>query len=314
MKLKTFLAGLIIISSVTVNAQVGLIQDCQYFFGVRPMIGSLKTNSNIADGVNPELPLQAQSLSYGIDLLNATWTYVEGQYLVSQLQVPIRVRYMNSRDNGLRLSDDTQMPRVNGPSFSYLDFGLSFIYSPVYLKMGPIVIAPKIGIGLDMANHEYAIDLSKYIGKTGTNTDLQNQINAVAPEAPIYNLSFWKDIYGVNIGANVNIGQRFIFDFNYDYYPSIFLDRDVQNTIKHSFAGNTSSRISINESILNRLTFEARFYLLSNVALFARYEMSDYSIETKSSITTGGATLLNSTLFYQKNANLLFGVDVVFLQ
>jgi len=314
MRIKALLIGIMSIISVYCNAQVGLVNHCEYYMSVRPALGYLTTSSDISNGANSKLNQEGKGLSYGLDWDNATWTYVEGTYLVPQIQVPVKLRYMSAGSNGLMMSDGTVLPsRVTqgskSPAFSYLDFGVNLYYCPVYFGLGDVVISPRFGVGIDLAKHDYEIDLSKFIGKDGTNPNLQNQLNAISPLDGFYGVSFWEDLYGINLGTYINIGPYITFDGGWEYYPIRFMRKRVGMSIKQDFGDNSVSTPA-SKAMLSRLAFEARYNISSTVAVFVRYESSDYEYGAVGGISTGGGVLLDKNDFNQKDYNLLFGLAI----
>ncbi|MBN1463243.1 MAG: hypothetical protein JXQ69_02475 [Paludibacteraceae bacterium] len=295
------------------SAQVGLVDECAYFFTFKPMLGSLNTTTDITQGVNKQYDVQSKGFYYGADLLNASWTYVEGAYLVPQIQVPLRIRYIQTDD--LHFSDGTAMPVAANPAFYHLNLGLQLQYSPIYFRLGNVLFTPKVGIGFDLAKHNYNHNLAAFVGKEGTSADLQAKINAIAPESPVYRVSFWEDVYGFNLGAYINLGTRFIVEGGWEYYPLRFIIKKTGLSMYDDFGkeGYMDSSPAFLAK-LNRWNVELRWNILTNVAAFAKYESSYYKYGIEGGIEDEGIRLLDKEIFTQVNNAIVFGVAIVFAQ
>lgn len=306
MKSKILLLSVIIITSFQSKAQFGKINESKYYMSFEPVVGSLKGTSNIMAGVNPNLTLKEKGFLYGIDWVSARWANVESGYLVPKVLVPIKIRTMRSSDNkGLSTSDGTYFPeepavdskdKATSP-FTYFDASIDFYYSPFYIKAGPAIISPKIGFGVDIARHRYNIDLSKYIGKEGTNTGLPDVISS--SYSPFYSYSFWEDLYGFNIGSYLNFGKRVMVDAGWEYYPLRFMTKLAGKTI-HTNYNAVPAEAESKSSKLSRVSVKAQVRVVSWISLFVKFEHSGYKFE--------GPILLGDQKFYQKYSNLLFGV------
>jgi hypothetical protein len=74
MSVKSFLLSFFSCFFLLSTAQVGLVDECAYFFTLKPMLGSLSTTTDITQGINKQYDVQSKGLYYGADLLNASWT------------------------------------------------------------------------------------------------------------------------------------------------------------------------------------------------------------------------------------------------
>ena len=313
MSVKSFLLSFFSCFFLLSTAQVGLVDECAYFFTLKPMLGSLSTTTDITQGINKQYDVQSKGLYYGADLLNASWTYVEGAYLVPQIQVPVRIRYMQTDD--LHISDETAMPNVENPAFYHLNLGLQLQYSPIYFRLGNVLFTPKVGIGFDLAKHNYNLNLAAFVGKEETSADLQAKINAIAPENPVYRVDFWEDVYGFNLGAYINLGTRFIVEGGWEYYPLRFIIKKTGLSMYDDFGEEgymDSSPAFLTK--LNRWNVELRWNILTNVAAFAKYESSYYKYGIEGGIEDEGIRLLDKEIYTQVNNAIVFGVAVVFAQ
>lgn len=222
---------------------------------------------------------------------------------------------MQTSEDGLRMSYGTVLTNKNDPAFYNMDLGLCLTYSPIYMRLGEFVISPKIGFGFDFAKHNYEIDFSKFLGLEGTTPDLQTQINGVLPAQPIYSISFWEDLYGFNLGTYINIGSRLIIEAGWEYYPIRGIIKNVGNSSYDDFGGdNYMETTGALSARLSRLAVEARLNILTNVAVFAKYESSNYTFGFDGGISTGTGKLLDKKVFNQLDYSLLFGIAVVFAQ
>ena len=308
MKLKILFFSLTTMMFFQGQAQFSKIEETDYYMSFEPVFGSLRGTSNITNGVNPNLTLKSQGTLFGIDWVSSRWDEVDGERLVPKLQFPIKIRYMKSKDmKGLKTSDGTCFPEEarSDPKdkpwapFNYLDFSFDFYYSPFYYKTNNFIITPKFGLGLDLARHDYNVDLSKFLGKEGTDSTLGAYIND--SYSPFYTYTFWEDLYGINLGSYVNVGKRVLIDAGWEYYPGRLMTKAVGNTINsiwNAVPGHSKSR----SSKLSRFTIKGQVRIVSWVSVFVKYENSNYKFE--------GPIICGDQKFYQRYSNLLFGVTL----
>jgi hypothetical protein len=289
------------------SAQVQKLTDAKYYMYFKPVIGSLRGSSDLTRDINPNFTLESRGLLMGIDWVSGRWTEVD-EALVPKIQVPIKIRYMGAKDmKGLKINDGTCFPEEPGADpkdnprkpFDYLDFSFDLYYSPISFKFGSTVLTPKIGIDIDLARHEYDIDVSKFLGKEGTYANLQADINN--SYSSFYSYAFWEDILGFNAGLYINLGKRVFVDLGYEYYPVRLMTKQIGNSINTNWdampgtAASESTRIS-------KFNIEGQFRIVSWFSAFARYEYANYKYSGPHFVTSGD--------FYQKYSNLMFGVTL----
>ncbi|NTW33363.1 MAG: hypothetical protein HGB12_12200 [Bacteroidetes bacterium] len=307
MKTRILLLSVIIITSYQGFAQLGKIDDTKYFMSFEPVIGSLSGKSNISEGINPNLTLESKGLVYGVDWVSARWAEVDDGFLVPKLQIPMRFRYMRSGSDGLSTSDGTYFPEEarSDPKdkpwvpFNYFDFSIDLYISPYYYQTGSVIITPKFGVGIDLGHHDYNIDLSKFLGKEGTVSNLGDDINA--SYSPFYTYTFWEDLYGINVGSYFNISQRVLIDAGWEYYPGRFMTKLMKSTI-HSIWNAVPGTGESKHSKLSRFSVKGQVRIISWVSAFVKYENSNYKFE--------GPIIGGNQKFYQKYSNLLLGITL----
>ena len=307
MKTRLFSLIVFIFSFIAAKAQLEKIDNTDYYMSFEPVMGTLRGTSDFTTGVNPDLTLRSKGFLYGIDWVSARWGMVDGDILVPKVQCPIRIRSMKAGDNGLQTSDGTFFPLEAAtdpedkatPPFNYFDMSVDLYLSPYYFKAGPAVITPKFGLGMDLANHKYNIDLSKFQGKPGTNTAIDGKI--AGSYSPYYYYSFWEDLYGINLGTYVNMGQRLMVDISWEYYPARFMTKMIGNTINTIWDANLNSYESVS-SKHRRFSVKAQYRIISRMSVFMKLENSKYQFE--------GTTVLGTQPFYQKYSNLMFGITL----
>jgi hypothetical protein len=288
-------------------AQFTKMKESKYYMDFEPVIGSLSGSSDISNGINPNQTLKSKGFLYGIDWVSARWVDVDGVW-VPKLQIPMRFRTMRAANNkGLSTSDGTVFPEEASSDpkdkptspFTYFDFSIDLYYSPFCFKKGSVIITPKFGLGVDIGHHSYNLDVSKFIGKEGTYTNLQTEIDA--SYSSFYSYTFWEDLYGINLGTYVNLGNRLLFDAGWEYYPGRLMTKAMGNTINSIWNARVGTGKS-KSSKLSRFSVEAQYRIKSWFSAFIKYENSNYQFE--------GPIYNSDQKFYQKYSNILFGITL----
>lgn len=306
MKKFTFLFAIISIAYSS-SAQFEKLTDSKYYMIIKPMMGSLSGSSDFASGINPNLTLESRGLLWGVDWTSTRWAEVD-ECFVPKIQVPIKFRYMRAGNmKGLKTSDGSYFPdeaRVDPKDkpwapFNYLDFSIDFYYSLYSFKAGNVIITPRLGLDIDIARHDYDLDVSTYLGKEGTIDNLQGVINS--SYSPYYSYTFWEDLYGINLGSYFNIGRRVFIDAGWEYLPGRLMTKAIKNSINTNWDGAAGTAES-KSTKLRKITIEAHYRIISWFSVFAKYENSKYQFE--------GPTFTGDQKYYQKYSNLMFGITL----
>lgn len=298
---------LILLVQFSSYAQPKKLDDTKYGMSIHPFCGFLNGNTNFTQSVNPNQNVLTNGFYYGLDWVNTRWKSVDKKMGVPLIQVPIKIKYLRSNDKNTTLTDGTILPFEDYSSigedpkspYTFFSFGIDFYYSPFFIKVNNFIFTPKIGFGGDLGYHSYNVDLSKFIGKEGTNSGLQNYIND--SYSPFINYTFWEDLYGFNIGAYLHITRYFMFDIGWEYYPIRLMTKFIGNTINMNYDAIPYTYKSSSSS-LSRLNMSGQLIIRSGFSIFARWEYSGYKF--------AGPIIMGNEPFYQKYSNISLGITI----